>query len=110
MITRKLTYCTDSGHGWLSVKRSDLDALDIANKISSYSYENADRVYLEEDCDMSAYLTAAENAGWAVTYRETYANRSTIRNFRQYRPRITTAALINAAQRFGNLHLIHVKG
>ena len=108
--TRKLTYYTDPGHGWLAVDRADLDALDIAHKITRYSYERADRVYLEEDLDAMTYLEAARAAGWRVTTRTNNEarNDSKIRSFAHYQPRITPAALINAAQRMGMLHIVHV--
>jgi hypothetical protein len=85
MTTRTLNYYTDPGHGWLAVSRTDLDALGIADQISPYSYQRAGRVYLEEDCDMTAYMIAADRSGWKVKIREHHANRSSIRNFDQYR-------------------------
>lgn len=110
MTTRKLTFYTDPGHGWLEVNRSDLDALDIAHKVSSYSYEKGTKVYLEEDCDASLYMEAAKAAGWILTMvdKNEPHNDSPVRNFDHYKPRITPAALINAAQRLGKLHIIHV--
>jgi hypothetical protein len=110
MTTRKLTFFADAGHGWLKVDRADLDALDIAHKITYFSYEKGDAVYLEEDLDATTYLDAAKAKGWAINIREQYFDRSTIRTFQSYHQRITPAALINAAQRLGKLHLIHVKG
>ena len=109
MTTRKLTFHTDPAHGWLEVPRADLDTLDIAHQISAYSYERADRVYLEEDCDAMRYLEAARAAGWKVTSTEKNEprNDSPVRAFARYQPRVTPAALINAAQRLGKLHLIH---
>ena len=103
-MNRKLTFHTDPGHGWLEVPRDDLDTLDIAHRISRYSYERADRVYLEEDCDAAAYMQAAQRAGWTVTTREQYAENTPIRNMRPYEPRVTPAALLNAINRFGKLH------
>lgn len=107
MTTRKLTFFADAGHGWLKVNRADLDALDIAHKVTPYSYEKGEAVYLEEDCDATAYLDAAKAKGWVINIREQYSDRSTIRTFMRYQPRVTPAALINAAQRLGKLHLIH---
>lgn len=112
MTTRKLTFYTDPSHGWLEVTRADLDALDIAHQISRYSYERADRVYLEEDLDAARYLDAAKAAGWILNMTEKNEphNDSPVTAFARYQPRITPAALINAAQRLGTLHLIHSKG
>ena len=58
-----VSFLTDPGHGWLSVKRSDLRELGIAYDITPYSYQNGDRVYLEEDCDANKFLVAAESSG-----------------------------------------------
>lgn len=106
--TRKLTFYTDPGHGWLAVDRADLDALGIAHKITAYSYQRGDRVYLEEDVDATTYLEAAAAAGWRVTCREKYSNDSTIRRLSPYQRRFTHAALINMAQSFGKLHIVHI--
>ena len=50
----------DPEHGWLEVPLSELDDLDIADKISGYSYrsESRDMAYLEEDCDLTVFLNA----------------------------------------------------
>jgi hypothetical protein len=108
--TRKLTFHTDPGHGWLQVDRADLDALDIAHKISRYSYERGPWVYLEEDCDAALFMNAAKTAGWVLNMTEKNEphNDSPVRSFERYQPRVTTATLINAAQRLGRLHLVHI--
>lgn len=54
----KLTFFTDGGHGWLSVKRKLLHELDIADKITRFSYQKGQSVYLEEDCDVSTFMKA----------------------------------------------------
>jgi len=110
MTTRKLTFYADPGHGWLAVNREDLDTLDIAHKITRYSYERAGRVFLEEDLDASTYMDAAKAAGWKLTIREQYQDPSPIREYSHYQPRVTPAALINAAQRLGKLHIVNLKG
>lgn len=106
--TRKLTFYTDPAHGWLEVNRADLDALDIAHKVSRYSYEKGSRVYLEEDCDAPLYMQAANAKGWLFTMKDCYADRSPVRDFARYQPRVTPAALINAAQRLGKLHIVNI--
>ncbi|MDR2893665.1 MAG: hypothetical protein LBV80_11420 [Deltaproteobacteria bacterium] len=52
------TMFSDPGHGWLAVPRKELVSLGILNKISSFSYQKGDWVFLEEDCDFSAFVTA----------------------------------------------------
>jgi hypothetical protein len=74
MKTQKLTYHTDPAHGWLEVKRSDLIALGIEDKITGFSYEKGAKAYLEEDCDMPAYLHAALAAGWNATFEALHSN------------------------------------
>lgn len=87
MIKRNLTFLADSGHGWLSVALTDLVTLGIADDVSTYSYMNATRAYLEEDCDASLFLDAAKEAGWEVTYKESYTDGShPLRNLSHYKP------------------------
>lgn len=52
----------DPGHGWLECPRYVLDILGIADKVSSYSYQNAtgDIAFLEEDCDYSLFRDAMD--------------------------------------------------
>jgi hypothetical protein len=80
-MTNYLTFHTDPAHGWLEVNRADLDLLNIADKISRCSYQKADRVFLEEDCDAPHYLRAAESKGWTIKTTEKHTDRdSFIRN------------------------------
>lgn len=48
-------FYTDPGHGWLEVPRAELKALGILSKVSGYSYQKGNMVYLEEDCDLSLF-------------------------------------------------------
>ena len=50
----------DPAHGWLEVPLSELLDLEIADKISTYSYKSELRgmAYLEEDCDLTVFLNA----------------------------------------------------
>jgi hypothetical protein len=57
-ISAPLKFYADHGHGWLEVPRTQLEDMDIEEKISSFSYQNGDFVYLEEDCDLTIYLNA----------------------------------------------------
>src|SRR5665213_3386887 len=77
-------YC-DPGHGWLAVKRSELEALDLTDKISRYSYQKGDTVYLEEDGDASAFIEAAKAAGREISFNEIeHAGQSWIRSLERY--------------------------
>lgn len=60
------TFYTDAGHGWLAVPEADILALpELVGKISSCSYIDIGTrtVYLEEDCDATAFQTARHDAG-----------------------------------------------
>ena len=70
MTSRKLTFVSDPGHGWLSVSHKDLLTLGIADSITPYSYMNLTRAWLEEDCDAGIFERAAENAGWQLTIKD----------------------------------------
>jgi hypothetical protein len=76
---------TDPGHGWLAVKRKELDELGIADKITPYSYVKGQSVYLEEDCDLSTFFNAYHaKHGVDPTYKTTYRENNGIRNFDRY--------------------------
>ena len=61
--------------------------------------------------DAANTLTKEEKAaGWKLTIREQYQDPSPIRDYAHYQPRVTPAALINAAQRLGKLHIVNLKG
>ncbi len=54
-----LTYHTDPGHGWLEVTQADLTDVGLSYiDFSSCSYTDGKRLYLEEDCDMSKFMSA----------------------------------------------------
>lgn len=48
----------DPGHGWLQVPHSLLRSLKIEKKITRHSYRDTNYAYLEEDCDLSAFMRA----------------------------------------------------
>jgi len=52
----KYRFISDPGHAWLEVPRAELVALNILDKVSHYSYQNKDMVYLEEDCDAGLFM------------------------------------------------------
>lgn len=85
-MLRTINIYTDPGHGWARVKRAELIKLGIISKITSYSYERNDSVYLEEDCDLGAYIKALKDRGHEIKFRETSCDRrySRIRNYRRF--------------------------
>lgn len=83
----KYDFISDPGHGWLKVKRSELNILGIDQQITSYSYQRGEWVYLEEDCDASLFERAKKERSQIVRYRERNAayRASRIRNYDPYR-------------------------
>lgn len=53
-------FYSDPGHGWLAVKRKFLKELGILDKITRFSYQRGDTVYLEEDVDVGFFVQAFE--------------------------------------------------
>lgn len=54
------TFHEDPGHGWLEVPRAALVELGIAHRITGYSHQAGQVVYLEEDCDAGTFVRAWE--------------------------------------------------
>lgn len=76
---------TDAGHGWLEVHKDELELFGIANEVSSYSYKQGNKVYLEEDCDAGLFINALENKGIKFSYRTINVDGdSVIRTFKRY--------------------------
>ena len=83
------TFYTDPGHGWLRVKRRDLELLGIQKDISPFSFETPGKtvVYLEEDCDAGTFIKAYKER-WGGEPEYKYHNEpvrpSRIRNMHPY--------------------------
>jgi hypothetical protein len=77
-------FYNDPGHGWLAVKRSELNALGIANKISQFSYQRGGTVYLEEDMDAVTFLRAKRLAEEEFEIKTVYQDRTPIRSYANY--------------------------
>jgi hypothetical protein len=83
----KITVYTDPGHGWGAVKRTVLTDLGIANRVTAYSYQRGQSVYLEEDCDLSLLIGALRERGITPVFDERHTDRrSPIRSYESYRP------------------------
>ena len=83
----KLRYYIDPGHGWLAVKRKVLKDLGILDKITSFSYQKGDTVYLEEDCDLATFATTMSvKLGAPLEYDVRHTDRSSpIRSYERFR-------------------------
>ena len=75
----------DPGHGWYAVKKSFLNKLGIADKISACSYEKGATAYVEEDGDGSLLIDTlvALKVPFTVEYKHTNTN-SPIRSYNCY--------------------------
>lgn len=78
----------DPGHGWLHVRRAEIERLGIAQAITPYSYQRGDLVFLEEDCDLSTFMRAKEAAGEPVIFDDRYVAHTPIRGYATYRPTV----------------------
>ena len=82
-----LIFYSDPAHGWLEVDRDHIKDLGLCYRVSSASYVSDYKIYLEEDCDMTLFLDAAEQFEWIVIFHESHSNTlSTIRNLPRYEP------------------------
>lgn len=82
-----LRFFSDGSHGWLRAPRDLIKQLGVKEKISGYSYMNDQYVYLEEDCDIMAVLSAIPESGrkaFMALVPETYHHQSPVRNFPHY--------------------------
>ena len=79
------TAYTDSGHGWARVPRKLLVELGIADKITPFSFQRGEFVYLEEDCDLSTFVDAYRATGKDIKFKSLYTHkRSKIRSYDHY--------------------------
>ena len=86
MTDKTFIFFSDIGHGWLKVPRSLLNKLGIENKISTYSYQKGDYVYLEEDADATTFIKEyKKQIGKEIQFKESVCNgESQIRNYQSY--------------------------
>ena len=85
-MSKKYVCHTDAGHGWIAVKRKELESLGILDKITPCSYQRGKTVYLEEDCDASTFCKAKEAKGEKIETRESYYDYSPIRTYDGFHP------------------------
>lgn len=80
-----VTFYSDPAHGWAKVKRSVLSNLKIADQVSSYSYQNGEYVFLEEDCDFPLLIAALEKHNTRIRCIPKHTNKqSRIRSYLAY--------------------------
>jgi hypothetical protein len=85
MATLTKKFHSDGGHGWLAVKKTELQMLGIESTISEFSYQRGGTVYLEEDSDAPAFINAARDRGIKVEFSMSpQRDRSPIRSMASY--------------------------
>lgn len=78
-------YC-DAGHAWMAVKRKELIELGLIDKISGYSYQKGETVYLEEDCDLGLFVQTKGREN--IIFKEKYCEYSPIRSYFHFEKRL----------------------
>jgi hypothetical protein len=80
---------SDSGHGWMAVKRKELIELGILNQITQFSYQSLSgkTVYLEEDCDVTLFVNKyiEKNGQHPQLKRSSYKDVSPIRRLPSFK-------------------------
>ena len=85
MKTFTIIVYNDPGHGWGKVKRQVLSNLGLVDKVSAYSYQYKDNVYLEEDCDLPLLVQTLFALDVRVKFIEKSTNKqSRIRSYESY--------------------------
>lgn len=79
----KVTVFNDPGHGWLRIRKVDVERLGIGSAITIYSFQRGQYAYLEEDQDAGTALNKAKELGIPVVFgKSRHCNRhSTIRSY-----------------------------
>ena len=112
MTKLSLNFYCDPGHGWVKVPIKTLVKLNIADKISRYSYQRGLYAYLEEDCDLNMLFTAADKQGINITLKEYHTNKqSKIRSYDNYSfEQLPGACFMQYLKDTGKLELITIGG
>ena len=112
MTKLTLNYYIDPSHGWVKVPIKTLIKLNIAHKITTYSYMRGLYAYLEEDCDLSSFLAAADKEGIKIVLREYNSNKlSKIRSYDRYQfNRLSNECFTQWLKDNGKLELITIGG
>jgi|TARA_B100001250_G_C19817078_1_gene799141 hypothetical protein len=82
MIPSKYIVWTDRSHSWIEVNKTELIHLGILDKISKYSYEKGDKIYLEEDVDAGIFLKNIKSKDYELD--EIYEEVSRIRKYKPF--------------------------
>lgn len=79
-------FYSDPSHGWAKVERAELIQLGILDKVSNYSYQRREYVYLEEDYDLNIFMKAYKNKfGYYPDFKDKFSNKnSKIRSYNHF--------------------------
>jgi hypothetical protein len=85
-MQKKFNSYSDPAHGWAKVPRSVIEELEIADKVSHFSYQRGDDVFLEEDADLTLFIrTFVGRFGFEPTFDHNSSNKmSKIRGYESY--------------------------
>lgn len=87
----KVIYHNDGGHGWYAVKRRKLESMGLLDKVSGFSYERGQTIYLEEDCDASLFFNAlSEDEKQQIKIVDSYRHVSPIRSYYRFTKVVTS--------------------
>jgi len=74
------------GHGYLSVSIKEIKRLYLTYRISSFSYIDLTRIYLEEDVDLQHFIEAKLDFGEKVKIKHSYRECGTLLPCGNYNP------------------------
>ena len=85
-MTKVFHSFSDPGHGWVRVPVKELVRMDIAHKITPYSYLKGDIAFLEEDVDLTLFVERKREMNEEFTIQEysSTERQSKIRSYCRY--------------------------
>lgn len=83
---KKFKIYSDQQYGWIRVKKKLIEELGIGDKISTFSYQRGEDVYLEEPLDANIFLSAYRKKIGELLFDEKHSYRnSRIRGYKSYK-------------------------
>ena len=83
MIINKYTVWTDPSHAWIEVPKREVKELGLLDRISTFSFEKGDNLYLEEDVDGAMFLDRINEDIFELDER--YEDESRVRKYKPYK-------------------------
>ena len=85
-MIKTIKHFQDPGHGWYKVSRKLLRKMNLLDKISSFSYQKGNWVYLEEDVDASIFFTRYKELFGELQIKVTTNISENMSSIRYYQP------------------------